>query len=666
MDATLFTQWFSERQVSAICWTLIHSLWIGLVVAALAGLVIMVTHRSSAHLRYQLLCGCLILFVAATGFVYYQELGMVSSSSANSDAATSYVPNSDSVNWQHQSAIVQDAPLSTRLIGFINANSNWIVAVWLLFFVLKSVRMASGLLYIHRIRSYKVYAPTSEWQQKVEEFSQRLGIRRAITLLQSQRVNVPVTVGILKPVILVPIGLLTQLPAEQIDTILWHELAHVWRRDYLINLLQSMVETVFFFNPALLWVSALIREEREVCCDDIVLAQTTTKSHYLEALLAFQDYGHSPTSYAMPLGFRSQQLMDRLKRMVTQENKRLSIAEKVMLLSGLVLLLASAFVSKAIPEVGQRVKASPKKAVISRTNTPVETFQPPKSETERVLVAAKPTPTKAQPVIETTLEPAVLPDSNRVFTSILFANNNQDRANREMMVKDDQGNRYHLKITNSQLVALDINDKAISATDLSQYQTLLQQIDRALAEKQQQKKEHIDQAIARMKADREEQFQRDKEARLTKQAHQTQGSLTGKAEMSVPKKSLEPVQNSDKLGQAFNHSKKPGFSPADSIAKVQNWGKKKLPAPPDIHYDQERVRGVIAALIAEKILTDPSDIDWFGLNTDELIVNGQKQPDALQQRLKAQFGIKPNYGLYYGPVKMIGTGIFLDKEDMSR
>ncbi|GAB4040671.1 M56 family metallopeptidase [Spirosoma gilvum] len=666
MDATLFTQWFSERQVSAICWTLIHSLWIGLVVAALAGLVIMVTHRSSAHLRYQLLCGCLILFVAATGFVYYQELDMANFYSANTNGAGGNAPIADLVAGQQQAVSVQEVPVGTRLIALINANSTWIVAVWLLFFVLKSVRMASGLLYIHRIRSYKVYAPTGEWQQKVGEFSKRLGIRQSITLLQSQRVNVPVTVGILKPVILVPIGLLTQLPAEQIDTILWHELAHVWRRDYLMNLLQSLVETIFFFNPALLWVSALIREEREVCCDDIVLAQTTTKSHYLEALLAFQDYTHSPTSYAMPLGFRSQQLMDRLKRMMTQENKRLSIAEKLVLLSGLVLLLASAFVSKATPEVRQLVKASLKKSVVFRTNTPVETFRQPIAETERGQVAAKPTLTKAQPVSESTLEPAVLPDSNRIFTSILFANNNHDRANREMMVKDDQGNRYHLRITNSQLVTLDINDRTIPESDLDLYQTLLQQIDRALAEKQQQKKEHIDQAITRMKAGREEQFQRDKEARLAKQAHLAQGSLTGKTEMPAPKKSLEPVQNPDKLSQAFNYPKKPGFSPADSIAKVQNWGKKKLPAPPDIRYDQERVRGVIDALVAEKIVAHPSDVDWFGLNSDELIVNGQKQPDALQQRLKAQFGIKPNYGLYYGPIKMIGTGIFLDKEDMSR
>lgn len=77
-----------------------------------------------------------------------------------------------------------------------------------------------------------------------------------------------------------------------------------------------------------------------------------------------------------------------------------------------------------------------------------------------------------------------------------------------------------------------------------------------------------------------------------------------------------------------------------------------------------RVRGVIAALVQEKIVADPTGADWFGLSNDELIVNGQKQPAELQQKLKDQFGIRPSFGLYVGPVKMRGTGIFLDKSDL--
>ncbi|WP_080057988.1 M56 family metallopeptidase [Spirosoma aerolatum] len=658
MATTLFTHWLSERQISAICWTLIHSLWIGLVVSALAGLVITVTHRSSAHLRYQLLCACLVLFVTAMGFVYYQEQRIVHSLPSPGKPIENVAPIADIVVQRQSAVAVQKVSVSTRLLAFINANSNWIVTIWLLFFVLKSLRMASGLLHIYRIRSYKVYAPAEEWQQKVWTFGKRLGIRQAVALVQSQRVNVPVTVGILKPVILVPIGLLTQLPTEQIDTILWHELAHIWRRDYLMNLLQCMVETIFFFNPALLWVSALIREEREICCDDIVLAQTSAKRHYLEALLAFQDYAYQPTLFAMPLGFRSQQLMDRLKRMVTQENRRLSMAEKIALLSGLVLLLASAFVSKVIPEGAQWPKTFPKKSIIVRNSVPIETSSPQKIDDKPGLLVAKSNLTKARPIMESTPEPLVLADSNRIFTSILFVNTNHDRANREMMVKDDRGNRYHLKVVDSQLVALDVNDRTIPTADLGQHQTLLERIDQALAEKQQQKQAHIDAAIAHMKAEREQQVQRDKDAYRTKQAKMAPGSLNGKPEGAVP--------NDNKLGKVFNKPAKPDYSPADSSAKVQRWEKKKLPAPPDIRYDQERVRGVIDALVAEKIVASSSDVDWFGLSTDEFIVNGQKQPDNLQQRLKAQFGIKSNYGLYYGPVKMIGTGIFLDKEDMSR
>ncbi|WP_338870140.1 M56 family metallopeptidase [Spirosoma sp. SC4-14] len=655
---TLFTQWFSERQVSAICWTLIHSFWIGLIVAALAGLVITSTRHSSPRLRYRLLCACLILFVMATGVAYYQERVLPEQAKINQNEARNYAPISDLVTRQQHIVSIQTVSIRARLTEFINVNSNWIVAIWLLFFVLKSLRMVSGLVYIERIRSYGVYAPAKEWQQKVESFSSQLGIRQSIALVESQLAKIPVTVGILKPVILVPVGLLTQLPAEQIDTILWHELAHIYRRDYLINLLQSLVETVFFFNPTLLWISALIRNEREICCDDMVLAQTTTKRHYLEALLAFQNNSYQPASYAMPLGFRNQQLMDRLRRMATQENKRLSVAEKIALLSGLLLLLVSIFVSKATPEVHQQIKVGKTKSTTISTGA--------LTATDPIRSVAKPNQTKRQQEREFEQEPVVLSDSNRIFTSILFVNNNHDSVNREMRVKDDQGNRYHLNIANSQLVALEVNDKTIPATDLNQYQNLLQQIDRAMAEKRQQKQKKRDQVIASMKSERDQQLQQDKEAYLTKKAHLEQRSLNGKTEMPASKKLLEPLQNPDKPEKTFSQSKKSGFSLADSLAKVQNLEKKKQSILPDISHDQERVRGVIAALVAEKIVADPSDIDWFGLSTDELIVNGQKQANALQQRLKTQFGIKPNYGLYYGPVKMVGTGIFLDKKDLSR
>src|SRR6202012_2141834 len=110
-----------------------------------------------------------------------------------------------------------------------------------------------------------------------------------------------------------PVGMLCQLSAGQVESILLHELAHIRRQDFLVNIMQGIVEAVFFFNPALLWLSALIREEREACCDDMVLAHISRKSDYLEALLAMGS-NTGKVNLAMSLASGKNQLKNRLKR----------------------------------------------------------------------------------------------------------------------------------------------------------------------------------------------------------------------------------------------------------------------------------------------------------------------------------------------------------------
>ena len=106
----------------------------------------------------------------------------------------------------------------------------------------------------------------------LERVSQRLGLRRATQILQSTLVQVPVVAGYFRPVILVPMSVISGLPASQLEAILAHELAHIRRHDYLVNLLQTLVETVFFYHPGVWWLSRQIRNERENCCDDLAVA----------------------------------------------------------------------------------------------------------------------------------------------------------------------------------------------------------------------------------------------------------------------------------------------------------------------------------------------------------------------------------------------------------
>src|SRR6185295_14003751 len=112
----------------------------------------------------------------------------------------------------------------------------------------------------------------------------RLELRRHVAIVQSAAVAVPTLIGWLKPVVLLPASALSGLSPEQLQAILAHELAHVRRHDYLVNLLQSMVETLLFYHPAAWWVSARVRAEREHCCDDLAVDVCGDRDSYATAL----------------------------------------------------------------------------------------------------------------------------------------------------------------------------------------------------------------------------------------------------------------------------------------------------------------------------------------------------------------------------------------------
>jgi bla regulator protein BlaR1 len=138
---------------------------------------------------------------------------------------------------------------------------------------------------------------------------------------------------------LVPLGLLNGLGVDEVEAIISHELAHLKRKDYMVNLFQSFVEIVFFFNPGVLWISKLIKEERENCCDDLALSCTESKYQYIKALISCQEFSANYQNYAMAITGRKNTLKDRVSRMVFDSNSSLNRIEKTILSIGLVSLL---------------------------------------------------------------------------------------------------------------------------------------------------------------------------------------------------------------------------------------------------------------------------------------------------------------------------------------
>ena len=188
-----------------------------------------------------------------------------------------------------------------------------VVVAWTLGVFAMSIRLFGGWLLTRRLATSAATAVSPAIDALARTVAARLRIRRAVAIVESQAVSVPTLIGWMKPVVLLPAAALAGLSPDQLRAILAHELAHIRRHDYLVNLLQSVVETLLFYHPATWWVSARIRAEREHCCDDLAVEVCGDRLVYASALAEL-------TSMAGSRGFAlaatDGSLLDRVRRIL--------------------------------------------------------------------------------------------------------------------------------------------------------------------------------------------------------------------------------------------------------------------------------------------------------------------------------------------------------------
>ena len=192
----------------------------------------------------------------------------------------------------------------------------WLVMAWLAGAMIFWTRLTAGSIVAARMLSMLVRPAPAEWQRKLDELKTRIRVSQPVRLLTSALVQVPTVVGWLRPVILVPIGALAGLPPEHIEALLAHELAHIRRHDYLVNILQSAAEALLFYHPAVWWISNQIRYERELCCDDIAVAISGDALNYARALADLESY--RPQHLSPALAANGGSLADRIARLLGQ------------------------------------------------------------------------------------------------------------------------------------------------------------------------------------------------------------------------------------------------------------------------------------------------------------------------------------------------------------
>lgn len=352
-----------ENLLNALGTMLFHSLWMGVMLAIIAGAIMFATRKASAKLRYNLLTGCLFLFVFAISLTFYLELSHQATNTNAKQTTEVAIHLANSSQSQFIAAIQFDLFANlNKVLSIWNSYAYQIVLLWFLIICGKSVQLFVGFSSIYRLRNNQTYAAGKTWDEHLDLLSRKLGLNQNVRMLQSGIVKVPLVVGHLKPLILIPLGLLNGLSTVEVEAILAHELAHVKRRDYLVNLLQSAIEIVFFFNPAVLWVSQLIKTEREHCCDDLAIACVNDRKNYVKALIFCQEFKQRAPAYAMGINGKNGSLLHRASRMLFNTNSTLNKMEKTILT---IALVSTVIFTAAFKNVGKA--ASMSKTTISNS-----------------------------------------------------------------------------------------------------------------------------------------------------------------------------------------------------------------------------------------------------------------------------------------------------------
>lgn len=293
-------------------WSLLHHLWQATLLSLIAAGLLRLMRSQSANSRYLLSCAFLLLMAlmpVATGWSVYDNPQASASSVRSAEAPRSLATEQSSPALRFVAAIepsrLQWAQQRAETL------LPWLVAGWVLGVVFLSARLLFGWSRIRSLRSSGTTVP-QEWEERLGRIADAVGISRAITLLQSSRIEVPMVIGWIRPVLLVPVSALTGLTPRQLETIFAHELAHIHRHDYLVNLIQTLVETLFFYHPAVWWMSQRIRIERENCCDDLAVAACGNPVLYARALTTLEGLRMEP----LALGAGGGSLKERVVRLI--------------------------------------------------------------------------------------------------------------------------------------------------------------------------------------------------------------------------------------------------------------------------------------------------------------------------------------------------------------
>ncbi len=336
--------------VAAMGWTLVHFVWQGALVGCAVAVLLIALRNARPETRYALACLGLLLCLAWPAL----DLALLLRAGADS-AGGRLFPGAGG------SAAI--APEAHGLLPWLGQNLGWIVALWAGCAGALGLRMAVGLLWIGR--AARVQACDPAWQARLSRLAERCGLGRDVRLRVVDGLASPITAGWWRPVVLVPASLVAGMPPQLLEALLAHELGHVRRHDYLVNLVQNVIETLLFYHPAVWWLSRRIRAEREQIADDFAARHLGEPRRLALALSELEKLQFS--SHHLAQAANGGDLMARIRRLLRPSAQALNWKAAVPVLGLAIVCAASAHAP-----AGQRGAAptlGPNRAAIADFNT---------------------------------------------------------------------------------------------------------------------------------------------------------------------------------------------------------------------------------------------------------------------------------------------------------
>ncbi len=354
---------FSSDLLTSFGWTILHSIWIGGIIFMFAWVLLYLLRNSKANYRYTIAVGSLLTFLLAVIIAFFKIYSLQSIQyNLNIPIGENFILISNNLLDASNLSKFTDKFSLSGIENYVNQNIPLMVVIWLLGLLFFSFRFLGGLIYTYRLRSRSKKAENKDFNAIIHQVSKKIGLRSRVQLRESSIISSPMVIGFIKPIILLPLGMANGLSLHQVEAILFHEIAHIYRFDYLVNLIQSIVEVVLFYHPVVWWLSAHIRAERENICDDIAIKHTGNAINYAKALTSLQELNNQTPDIVLAFSNKKYRFMNRIRRLLglPQINNNLmeGLISSLLLIVSIILFTTHAgpvFAENNISNIGEEI-----------------------------------------------------------------------------------------------------------------------------------------------------------------------------------------------------------------------------------------------------------------------------------------------------------------------